>query len=141
MSYRVFVAGLVHETHTFLAEQTHLAGFEAMVWVRGQEMLDRCRGDASPMGGGLEVADASGWHVLPSRYGAAMPSGTVTDTVLEGWWEEVRNDLDAALVAGGLDGVLLILHGAMVFASYADGEGEVLRRVRDHLRERLGDTG
>ncbi|MDP7447420.1 MAG: M81 family metallopeptidase, partial [Candidatus Latescibacteria bacterium] len=133
--------GLVHETHTFLAEQTHLAGFEAMVWVRGQEMLDRCRGDASPMGGGLEVADASGWHVLPSRYGAAMPSGTVTDTVLEGWWEEVRNDLDAALVAGGLDGVLLILHGAMVFASYADGEGEVLRRVRDHLRERLGDTG
>ncbi len=29
------------------------------------------------MGGALEVADASGWQVIPSRYGAAMPSGTI----------------------------------------------------------------
>ena len=46
-----------------------------------------------------------------------------------------------ALVGGGLDGVLLILHGAMVIASYPDGEGEVLRRVRGHLRECLGEAG
>ena len=84
-------------------------------------MLDRCRGDASPMGGALEVADASGWQVIPSRYGAAMPSGTI------------EHDL--------LDGVLLVLHGAMVIASYPDGEGEVLRRVRGHLRECLGEAG
>jgi microcystin degradation protein MlrC len=44
-------------------------------------------------------------------------------------------------VGGGLDGVLLILHGAMVIASYPDGEGEVLRRVRGHLRECLGEAG
>ncbi len=77
MTHRVLVAGLVHETHTFLAQSTDLTGFEALVWVRGQQMLDRCRGDASPMGGALEVADASGWQVIPSRYGAAMPSGTI----------------------------------------------------------------
>ena len=77
MTHRVLVAGLVHETHTFLAQSTDLTGFEALVWVRGQQMLDRCRGDASPMGGALEVADASGWQVIPSRYGAAMPFGTI----------------------------------------------------------------
>ncbi|SVB88734.1 uncharacterized protein METZ01_LOCUS241588 [marine metagenome] len=77
MTHRVLVAGLVHETHTFLAQSTDLTGFEALVWVRGQQMLDRCRGDASPMGGALEVADASGWQVIPSRYGAAIPSGTI----------------------------------------------------------------
>ena len=44
-------------------------------------------------------------------------------------------------MGGGLDGVLLILHGAMVIASYPDGEGEVLRRVRGHLRECLGEAG
>lgn len=45
------------------------------------------------------------------------------------------------LVGGGLDGVLLILHGAMVIASYPDGEGEVQRRDRGHLRECLGEAG
>lgn len=112
-----------------------------MVWVRGQDLLTRCRGDASPMGGALEVAEARAWHILPSRYGAAMPSGPVADPVLEAWWAQVRADLDAALAGGGLDGVLLILHGALVFASHPDGEGEVLRRVRTHLRDRLGVAG
>ena len=141
MTHRVFIAGLVHETHTFLAHRTDLSGFEALVWVRGQQLLDRCNGDASPMGGALEVAAANHWQVIASRYGAAMPSGTIIDDVLEGWWGEVATDLDGALAAGGLDGVLLILHGAMVFTSYPDGEGEVLRRVREHLCERLGEVG
>ena len=87
------------------------------------------------------MADASGWQVIPSRYGAAMASGTIEHDLLEGWWEEVRADLDGALVGGGLGGVPLILHGAMVIASYPDGEGEVLRRVRGHLRECLGEAG
>ena len=141
MTHRVLIAGLVHETHTFLAETTGLTGFEAILWERGQDMLQRCNGDASPMGGGLDVAVANQWDIIPSRYGAAMPSGTVTDELLELWWEEVRTDLDSALAGGGLDGVLLILHGAMVFASHPDGEGEVLRRVRQHLHERLGAVG
>jgi len=141
VTHRVLIAGLVHETHTFLAETTGLTGFEAILWERGQDMLQRCSGDASPMGGGLDVAVANLWDIIPSRYGAAMPSGTVTDELLELWWEEVRTDLDSALAGGGLDGVLLILHGAMVFASHPDGEGEVLRRVRHHLRERLGAAG
>lgn len=126
---RVFIAGLVHETHTFLADHTGQMHFEEMVWRRGQEMLDYCRGDLSPMGGALEVADGHGWKLYPSRYGAAMPSGTVADEVLEGWWGEVERDLEAA-IRSGLDGVLLILHGAMVCASFPDAEGEVLRRVR-----------
>ncbi len=126
---KVLVAGLVHETHTFLAESTPLARFVEMVWLHGQAMLQHCRGDLSPMGGALQVADASGWQLYPSRYGAAMPSGTVEDEVLELWWNDVERDLDAALY-NGLDGVLLILHGAMVCHSFDDGEGEVLRRVR-----------
>ncbi len=141
VTHRVLIAGMVHETHTFLAQTTSMAGFEAMLWVRGPEMLQRCAGDASPMGGALDVAAAHHWDVIPSRYGATMPSGTVTDDILETWWTEVRSDLDAALAGGGLDGVLLILHGAMVFASHPDGEGEVLRRVRGHLHERLGAAG
>jgi microcystin degradation protein MlrC len=126
---KVLIAGLVHETHTFLAESTGLARFAELVWLYGQEMLDHCRGDLSPMGGAIEVADACRWQLYPSRYGGAMPSGTVEDEVMAAWWGEVEKDLDRAL-REGLDGVLLILHGAMVCRSFADAEGEVLRRVR-----------
>ena len=125
----VLIAGLVHETHTFLADATGIERFREMVWRRGIEMLNYCRGDLSPMGGALEVADAARWKIYPSRYGAAMPSGTVDDDVLEAWWNEVECDLVGALSAG-LDGVLLILHGAMVCNSFPDAEGELLRRIR-----------
>lgn len=134
---RVFIAGLVHETHTFLAERTGPGAFEQTLWARGDELISRCSGDASPMGGALEIAEQRGWKVLPSRYGAAMPSGTVTDDVLEIWWEQVEADLQQGLV-DGLDGILLILHGAMVFEGFPDGEGEILERLRHALSKRLG---
>ena len=129
---RVLVAGLVHETHTFLAERTGLERFGEVIWRHGQEVLAAGRGDLSPMGGVLQVADENGWKLYPSQYGAAMPSGTVEDAVLERWWERVGADLSQALNAG-LDGIVLVLHGALVFESFPDGEGEILRRVRQAL--------
>lgn len=132
---RVLIGGLVHETHTFLAGGTGLESFAEMIWVRGAGLLDRCQGDVSPMGGALEVAQRQSWKVYPSAYGAAMPSGAVTDEVLESWWAAFAEDLDQALQEG-LDGILLILHGAMAFASFPDGEGELLRRIRARLGDR-----
>jgi microcystin degradation protein MlrC len=129
---RVLVGGLVHETHTFLSEPTRLEDFARMIWVRGAGLLDRCQGDVSPMGGALEVAQRRGWKLCPSVYGAAMPSGAVADGVLEAWWADFSADLDQAL-GEGLDGILLILHGALAFASFPDGEGELLRRIRQRL--------
>ena len=75
----ILIAGLVHETHTFLKEETTLSDFEDLIWLKGQEMVDYCRGDLSPMSGMLEVADRFGWHVFASTYGVAMPSGIVDD--------------------------------------------------------------
>ncbi len=132
---RVLVGGLVHETHTFLAETTGLEDFARLIWVQGSGLLDRCQGDVSPMGGALEVAQQRGWQVYPSVYGVAMPSGTVADQVLEVWWRQFSADLDQALCEG-LDGILLILHGAMAFTSFPDGEGELLRRIRQRLGDR-----
>ncbi|MEE2659905.1 MAG: M81 family metallopeptidase [Candidatus Latescibacterota bacterium] len=139
-TYSVLVAGLVHETHTFLAQQTEQSGFQDLIWVRDQALFERCRADASPMGGALEIADRNDWKITASRYGVAMPSGTVSDEVLEIWWREVAADIDSMVTDNGpgIDGVLLILHGAMVFASHPDGEGELLRRIRLHLRRWLG---
>ena len=69
---RVLVAGLFHETHTFLAGSTGLADFEVRV---GAQMLE-CAGDASPLGGALAAAKEFGWTVLPTADFRASPSAS-----------------------------------------------------------------
>ena len=62
MSSSILVAGLFHETHTFVDEVTLLPDFQVR---RGDEML-ACSGDASPLGGVLEFAQEEGWRMIPT---------------------------------------------------------------------------
>jgi microcystin degradation protein MlrC len=113
---RVVIAGLYHETHTFLSRPTSLSAFSA---------LAPDESGPSQLAGALTVARESGWTVALGPYWLATPSGIVEDEVLERWWEQLAPLLPEA------DGVHLDLHGAMVTRSFSDAEGEILRRVRE----------
>ena len=52
MKPRILLAGLFHETHTFVAGTTALTDFQIL---RDAELLARA-GDSSPLGGVLETA-------------------------------------------------------------------------------------
>jgi microcystin degradation protein MlrC len=123
---RVVVAGLFHETHTFLDEATPLSRFDQRV---GNELLT-ARDDGSPLSGVLQVADESDWELLPVIDLRATPSGIVEDAVLDHFWSHFRDVAGPVIAAGEIDGVYLVLHGAMVTRSVGDVEGEVLRRIR-----------
>jgi len=117
----ILVAGLFHETHTFVDDTTSLSDFQIR---RGDEMLE-CIGDASPLGGVLEYAKSQSWEMLPSIDYRCVPSGTVDDEVVESWW----NDFETAWNPD-CDGIFLVLHGAMTAATIRDVEGELLKRIR-----------
>ncbi len=121
MSKRVLLAGLFHETHTFLEETTTLHDFQVLC---GEEML-RCSGDSSPLGGVLESASEYGWEVIPAVDYRASPSATVEDEVVERFWLGLESCLQQPI-----DAVYLVLHGAMVSQSMDDVEGEILERLR-----------
>lgn len=125
MARRVLLAGLFHETHTFLEGVTTLEQFQVR---RGEELL-AARGDGSPLAGVIEVADDCGWEVLPAIDMRATPSATVADDVVETFWGGVRLGLEREL-AKGLDGIALVLHGAMASESIRDVEGEIVSRIR-----------
>ena len=125
---RVLCAGLFHETHTFVDAPTRAADFE---FRRGAEMT-AILGDASPLGGALEFARDKSWRLEPLLDARAVPGGTVEDALFEGYWEEFRK-LASQWREVNIDGVLLILHGAMVTDSLRDVEGELLRRIREEL--------
>ncbi len=125
MRRRVLIAGLFHETHTFLTERTSWSEFSVR---RGQEFFT-ARGDGSPLAGVLDIADERGWDVIPTIDARATPSGTVEDSVFEQFWSELRDWTELAL-KGRLDGIYLVLHGAMATETILDPEGELIRRLR-----------
>lgn len=122
MSFRVLIAGLFHETHTFLGGLSRVSDFQVLA---ADQMLAEA-GDSSPLGGVLEFARDARWRVVPAVDMRAMPGPLVEDRVVELFWHHVHQSLAAA---GRLDGVLLVLHGAMVTESFDDVEGEILQRV------------
>jgi microcystin degradation protein MlrC len=131
MKKRVLLAGLFHQTNVFVCGRTGLQNFDIR---RGKEILQA--GDASPVAGVLEVAAFCDWELLPVVDLRAMPGPTVADAVVDLFWAELRVVADSE-AAEGIDGIFLILHGAMVSESLDDVEGEILRRIRgiDHLSD------
>ena len=122
---RILVAGLFHETHTFVDDTTGLQSFFTSY---GDEFLKR-QGDGSPLGGFLETAARFGWEVIPTVDMRASPSGIVEDEVVETWWIAFVKHTEEALKKG-VDAIYLVLHGAMVSRSLEDVEGELLERIR-----------
>ncbi len=119
---RILIAGLFHETHTFLDGVTPLSDFQIR---RGDDMF-ACKADSSPLGGVLEIAEEFGWEMISTADYRAQPSATVADEVVEAFW----NDVAPVAQQGGYDAIYLVLHGAMVTQSFPDVEGEVLQRLR-----------
>jgi microcystin degradation protein MlrC len=124
---RFFLAMFSHETNTFSPLATGRPQFEARDLCYGGEILEVYRDTGTCLGGMIEAAGLHGVALLPSVAAAASPAGRVTADVYRHVTERLLADL---LAAGRVDGVLLDLHGAMVPETMDDGEGELLRAVR-----------
>lgn len=135
---RIAIAGMQHETNTFAPSQ---ADYEAFVqgggWPsiqHGEAILEAIDGANIPAQGAVAAFHAAGHTVVPLTWSAASPSAHVTDDAFD---RIVGAICERLLAAGTVDGVYLDLHGAMVTESFDDGEGELLRRVRDVVGSRV----
>ncbi|PWR18842.1 M81 family metallopeptidase [Zavarzinia compransoris] len=122
---KVVVAMMKHETNTFSPLVTDLARFEAWGLHFGPAAESAYAETAMPMGAYIRLCRARGAEIVTPVAAEAMPGGIVTRDA----YETLAGAIVEA-VAAGCDAVLLDLHGAMVAAHVADGEGELLRRLR-----------
>ncbi len=134
MTFTVLTAEFQHESNTFSRYRTDLAQFEADSLFYGDDAI-AARGDANTeLAGFLDVARPAGWEVIHAITAHAVPGGQVTraayDHIAGVILQAARDNKDR------LDGVLLSLHGSMVPDFCEDGEGLLLRL----LREELGDA-
>jgi len=134
MAKRVVVGEISHETNTFSPILTDLARFGQRGLGYGVDIWRDRVGTRTGLGGYLAAASAAGEAVelIPAIAASAVPSGLVTAPTYQhlaghliGCIERVKRE------PGGLDGVALCLHGAMVAEGCDDPEGDILRRVRE----------
>ncbi|WP_127579293.1 M81 family metallopeptidase [Paenibacillus koleovorans] len=132
LTYRIAVAGCVHETNTFAPGLTDLTHF-ANDWFEGEEaFLARYTGTRTSMGGVIDACRERGLSLSPGFYTQAVPSGMVTDEAFETIANAIAGSIDPSA-----DGAVIILHGAMVSVSEPDAEGAIVRRVRERVGREL----
>lgn len=126
---RLLLACFKHETNTFSPALTPLRRFfrDSETPLVGDAAATARRGTGTGMGGFLEVTEREGCEITVAVVAEASPSGLVDTDAYE---RIVGLILDAARDQV-FDGILLDLHGAMVTADHEDGEGELLRRLRE----------
>jgi microcystin degradation protein MlrC len=124
---RLVIAQIKHETNTFSPVPTPLARFAHGLTApyEGEEVRDAFRGTGTALGAFLDLAERVGAESVLPVAGNAAPSGPVERSAYEYMASRV---VEAA--AQGCDAILLDLHGAMVVDGFDDGEGELLRRLR-----------
>jgi len=135
---RIAIGGMQHETNTFAPSRADYGAFEAGGgWPGvqyGEPVFAAVAGANIPAAGAIEALRAQGHSLVATAWGAASPSAHVTTDAFERIVGELISQLKKQLP---VDGVYLDLHGAMVTEAHDDGEGEILRRVRDAVGPRV----
>ncbi len=120
---RLIAAMFKHETNTFSPVPTPLERFNPSF---GNAAFEAYRGTNTPLGGYIAEAEAIGAQVSVPVAAEAWPSGPVDADAFETLAGAIVEAVDR-----GCDAVMLDLHGAMVGERFDDGEGELLRRIRE----------
>jgi microcystin degradation protein MlrC len=134
----IAIGGMQHETNTFAPSKATLTQFEhGGGWPpiqRGAGLFEAVGGANIPAAGAIDALRAADHTLVPLTWASASPSAHVTDEA----FETIVGDMIQRLIAAGpVDAVYLDLHGAMVTESHDDGEGEILRRVRETVGSRV----
>ncbi|GGD99194.1 M81 family metallopeptidase [Paenibacillus nasutitermitis] len=128
---KIGIAGCFHETNTFAPGITGLPAFQRE-WYEGDTAFRQAyAGTKTSMGAGLDASDILGIETIPLFYTYTTPSAMVEEEAVDA----IINTLiqSVASEAEQIDGLLLIVHGAMVSESTPDVEGLILRRLRSIL--------
>jgi microcystin degradation protein MlrC len=143
---KIAVGGFQHETNTFAPQRASWDDFaRADAWpgfLRGPELIEAVRGYNIPIAGAVERLQTLGHEIVPLCWCSAPPCSYVERDAYERVAGAMLDDLAAhgaaqGAASGKIDGIYLDLHGAMVAEHHDDGEGELLRRIRALVGDRM----
>ncbi|OLL31423.1 microcystin degradation protein MlrC [Burkholderia sp. SRS-W-2-2016] len=124
---KILIARMNHETNTFSPVETPLAAFGRNGPSYGRDAFIDNHRMRTAMAAFIDAAERAQADIVTPISASANPSGPVDAAA----YDAICDAIVAA--APGCDAVLLDLHGAMVAENSADGEGDLLARVRAAL--------
>ncbi|MBL7200198.1 MAG: M81 family metallopeptidase [Anaerolineae bacterium] len=125
---RIALGGITHEANTFCPRAADMSSFEARQLARGDEILANWQRTGTEQAGAMSVFSSQPrCQVIPTLLARALSSAPVEEKTFRRLLDELVERVHAAQP---VDGVLLVLHGAMMSEAEPDATGEVLARVR-----------
>lgn len=126
------ICGISHETHTFSPIRTDREEFQKRTIVAGEEIIDKYAGTKTAIGGFLDYCGSNNIEAAPVFFATAWPSGIVEEDTFQ---EFLDITIAGMRRVKGIDGVLALLHGAMVTEEHDDAEGFYLQQLRGCVGE------
>ncbi len=127
---RVAIGGIAHETSTFARVDTTIEDFRHRTWAEGRDIIDTLAGTKTAVGGFLDAARDADFEVAPTFVASALSGGIITAEAARALTDTLCDRLTQAMEDGPIDGVLLAMHGAMIYEFAEDAESYVLGEVR-----------
>jgi microcystin degradation protein MlrC len=127
---KVLIGGFKHETNTFSRLTTTLHSYRSRSLHDGEDIVAAYAGTKTEIAAFLDACARHGWKPVLATVGDATPSGPVTKEAFETIAGRILAAIDRE---GPVDAVLLQLHGAMVCEHTPDGEGRLLRLIREKV--------
>lgn len=125
--HKIAFGGIMHESNTFSSTLTDSNAFSKTI---GVDIVSTWKDTHHEIGGFIDCCEKQNVIGIPTIMATATPAGPVTDDAYEKLTDILIQKLNSIQ---DLDGILLALHGAMVVESYPDGDGELLKRLRESL--------
>ncbi|WP_036746106.1 M81 family metallopeptidase [Paenibacillus sp. UNC451MF] len=125
---RIGVVGVYHETNTFAPGLTHWSDFSHCCTLGEAAFMELFQHTRTTMGGVIDAALQNSITLVPGLYVSATPGGIVSDEAARHILQELTHSIQP-----GLDGWVVILHGAMVSESCLDMEEAILEAIRSRI--------
>ncbi|HEU5088999.1 MAG TPA: M81 family metallopeptidase, partial [Roseiflexaceae bacterium] len=128
---RIAIGGIVQESNSFSPEPGSWLHFPAGHLLRDDAVITERKGTRTEYGGAIQVAEEQAMTLVPL---VAATTSASAAPMLDAVFVALRDELVARLQAVlPVDGVLLVLHGAMSSQGFEDATGEILRAVREAI--------
>ena len=133
MSFNVLTAEISHETNSFSLHKTGKQAFMARYALMDVAAIAERGDENTELAGFLDTGRTHGWQVQHVLSAAAGPSGKIRRKAFDWLCEPIISTIRQQ----HFDGLLLGLHGAMGLDFCEDGEGELLRRIRNEVGKEM----
>ncbi|NOY43159.1 MAG: M81 family metallopeptidase [Planctomycetes bacterium] len=125
---RVGIIAWLHESNTFISQQTTIEHFREDLLVTGSEVCQRLAGTHHEVGGFIEGLERENIEPVGIFAARAVPFGPITAETFEQLLESMLAELAKA---GPIDGLLVAPHGATVSTNHPDMDGHWLSILRE----------